>query len=267
MMNNYPEVIFVTGAGRGIGKAVSLALSKEDVTVVCISKNNALKTCVEINKLNKKGIGITLDISDYEHAEYKIREFISFNEMFGYNADVRVGIVLAAGTLGDGGGLLDSNLSNWDYVIRTNLLGNLAILKGVLPKMLKAKFGRIVFLAGGGSAYKYEKFSAYASSKVAIVREVENLASELKDMGDFSCVALAPGAIETDMLRQVREAGGEIKTTGDIQEPVEFIKYFMQSTSNHISGRFVHSRDDWKEFMDNPLDIDDETKWLLRRLQ
>jgi 3-oxoacyl-[acyl-carrier protein] reductase len=266
-MNNYPDVVFVTGAGRGLGKAVSLALAQEDVLVICISKNNALKTCIEINKLNKKGIGITLDISDYEHAEYKMREFIAFNEIFNNNSDIHIGVVLAAGILGNGGGLLDSNLSNWDYVIRTNFLGNLAVLKGIFPRMLRAKFGRIVLLSGGGAANGRPLFSAYGCSKVAIVREVENLAMELKDAGDFSCVAFAPGAMETDMLKQGREAGEDVKFVVDIQEPVEFIKYFMQSKLNSISGKFVHVHDDWKEFIDNPLDVDDQTKWLLRRLQ
>jgi len=266
---SYPDVVLVTGAGRGLGKAISIALANEDVPVVCISKTNALKTCMEINQLEKRAIGLQLDISDYIYAESRIREFVAFSDIFNNDHNIKIGIVLNAGILGEGGEFWDTDLWNWEKVFQTNVLGNLGVLKAVLRRMRMAKFGRIVFLAGGGAGYGYPLFSAYACSKVAIVREVENLAMELKDQGDFSCVALAPGAMETDMLKEVRSYGAEVKTTVDMGEPIEFIKYFMQSDSksNHISGRFIHSRDDWKEFMDNPLDIDDETKWLLRRLQ
>jgi len=262
----YPDIVFVTGAGRGLGKAVSIALAKEDVSVVCISKKNSLKTCIEINQLGKKAFGIKLDISDYDNAEYEIKNFVTFNELFGHNNKVKIGIVLDAGILGDGGYFWDDDLYNWDKVIRTNLLGNLAVLKGVIQKMRMAEFGRIIFLAGGGAGYGYPLFSPYACSKVAIVREVENLAMQLKDQGDFSCVALAPGAMETDMLSEVRSWGAEVKTIVDIQEPIEFIKYFLESTNTNISGRFIHSRDNWKDFIDSPLDVDDNEKWKLRRL-
>jgi len=130
--------------------------------------------------------------------------------------------------------------------------------------MIRNNYGRIIFLAGGGAAYGYPIFSAYALSKTAIVRQVENTAMEFANkIDDFSIIALAPGAIETEMLRKVRAAGAKIKTTADISEPVEFIDRFLRMDRNNatkLSGKFIHVRDNL-ESEDLP------EKWLLRRIQ
>ena len=148
--------------------------------------------------------------------------------------------------------------------MKTNLFGNIALIKAFLPAMIKNKYGRIVFVAGGGAAYGYPLFSGYALSKVAIVRAVENLSLEMKDkIKNFSIIALAPGAMETRMLEEVRKAGAEIKTTVDIQETASFIKNFLSMKSkeaNKLSGKFIHIRD-------NLESEDFKDKWLLRRIE
>ena len=108
---SYQDVVLVTGAGRGLGKAISIALANEDVPVVCISKTNALKTCMEINQLEKRAIGLQLDISDYIYAESRIREFVAFSDIFNNDHNIKIGIVLNAGILGEGGEFWDTDLT------------------------------------------------------------------------------------------------------------------------------------------------------------
>lgn len=175
----------------------------------------------------------------------------------------RLAVVLAAGTLGERGGLGDGDLGDWTRTFQTNVIGNLAVAKALLPTMKAAGFGRIVALAGGGAAYAYPLFSGYALSKTALVRAVENLAVELRGSGDFLTVCLAPGAMETDMLAAVRAAGAEVRTTVPIEEPVAFIREFIQAKGCGFSGRFVHVRDDWRAWL-SAGEIPDE-RWLLRR--
>ena len=133
--------------------------------------------------------------------------------------------------------------------------------------MLENQFGRIVTFAGGGSAYQFPAFPAYSASKTAIVRITENIHEDLKDKGDFSIVCLAPGAVETDMLKEVRLSGAQIKTTVDILEPVDFVKEFIISTSCSLSGRFVHVRDDWKEYLKTDKSLQNDSLWKLRRIE
>jgi 3-oxoacyl-[acyl-carrier protein] reductase len=233
------DTIIVTGHTSGLGKEIIKTFVKEKVLTVGISRS--------------KGI----DISDLKNTKQNILEFS--NRL---DKDSKIALILNAGILGKPGGILDSDLQDWQNTIQTNLLGNLAVLQAILPKMLESKFGRIIFIAGGGAANGYPIFSGYSLSKVAIVREVENIALELKDKGDFSVIALAPGAMETNMLKQVREAGAEIKTIVDIQEPVDFIKDFISldfKKAQSLSGKFIHVRDN--------LNSNYENKWLLRRIE
>jgi len=241
------DKVIITGFSRGLGKAVADSLSTD------------------------KAFGISRTVSrdcTYEHflvdiSKYK-RVIEIFDNHFEFFENKRIALVLCAGTLGTAGGILGSSLNDWENTIKTNLLGNLAVIKSVVPIMIKTGYGRIVFVAGGGAAYAFPKFSGYSLSKVAIVREVENLAEELRDkIDDFSIIAFAPGAMETDMLKRVREAGAEIKTTVNINEPLQFINRFLameKDKAHKLSGRFIHARDNLEEELF-------ENKWLLRRIE
>lgn len=234
---NYPDKIIISGFSSGLGKSLGESLPPEKV------------------------FGITREICDIY--KYVPTQFI-LEEYSNLLNDEKVALVLAAGTLGEAGGILNSSLSDWEFTFRTNLLGNVAIIKAFLPHMIKTQFGRIVFVSGGGAAYAFPLFTGYSLSKVAIVREVENISEELKgEIDDFSIIALAPGAMETKMLKKVREHGGKVKTIVDINETVEFIKNFISMDSKHareLSGKFIHVRDDL-----NSKDFKD--KWLLRRIE
>jgi len=248
-MNKYlANKFIISGHSRGIGKAVADYLPSRKV--------------IGISRTAVKDIyygSLQLDISNYRYAKRALELYIK--EL---KETDKLAVILCAGTLGKSNYLLESNLQDWENVIRTNLLGNLAIIQACLPNMIRNNYGRIIFLAGGGAAYGYPIFSAYALSKTAIVRQVENTAMEFANkIDDFSIIALAPGAIETEMLRKVRAAGAKIKTTADISEPVEFIDRFLRMDRNNatkLSGKFIHVRDNL-ESEDLP------EKWLLRRIQ
>ena len=241
------DKVIITGFSRGLGKSVADSLPIDKVFGI---SRTISRDCAYEHFL--------VDISKYS------RVIEVFDNHFEFFENKKIALVLCAGTLGTAGGILGSSLNDWDNTIKTNLLGNLAVIKSVIPIMIKTGYGRIVFISGGGAAYAFPKFSGYSLSKVAIVREVENLAEELRDkIEDFSIVALAPGAMETDMLKRVREAGAEVKTTVDISEPVQFINNFLSMEKNKahkLSGKFIHVRDKLEEklFKD---------KWLLRRIE
>jgi NAD(P)-dependent dehydrogenase (short-subunit alcohol dehydrogenase family) len=256
------DLVVISGAGRGIGKAVALDLGKRKIHILCISKSeNAELTKNEI--INNGGTAdcLILDISDYRETEKIVKKWIDSHPF------KKIGVVLAASMLGPKGNFLDCNLSEWERCLDTNLIGNLAILKGLLPRMIENKFGRIVFFAGGGSAYAYPLFKAYSASKTVVVRTVENLHYDLIEEGNFAIISLAPGAVDTDMLSAVREAGAEIKTIVNISEPVFFVREFIESRQCNFSGSFVHVRDNWKEYLNSNNQLSHGSIWKLRRIE
>ena len=258
----FPDVAVVTGAGRGLGKAVAVRLAELNIPVLCISKSKkAADTCAEIQGAGGKAESILVDLGDLSAVQSRVSEWAAMHR------SKRLAVILAAGTLGLRGGIIDGNLSDWSVSYRVNVLGNLAVIKALLPLMIQERFGRIITIAGGGAAYAYPLFSGYALAKTALVRATENLDSELRGKGDFLTVCLAPGAMETEMLRQVRAAGAEIQTTVPMEEPVKFIEAFVTASSCTFSGRFVHVRDDWKAQLNSSAGLARPDLWLLRRIE
>jgi 3-oxoacyl-[acyl-carrier protein] reductase len=252
------DCAIVTGAGQGIGKAIARDLGARDVHVVCVSKSiNAEKTAAEIIKAGGSAETIITDIGDIDNTRARISDWTKRNEF------KRMGLVLAASVLGPHG---FQKIEEWDECYRVNVLGNLTVYMAVLPQLFENKFGRIVCFAGGGAAYAYPLFPAYAASKVAMARTVENIQEDLDGKGDFAAVCLAPGANETDMLKKVRAAGAKIKTTVDISEPVAFVREFLFCKNCGFKGALVHVRDNWREYLDGEKKTS-ENQWKLRRIE
>ena len=261
-MREFLDAVVVTGAGRGIGSAVARRIAENGVPVLCISRTRTCeRLAAELTSEGANAHALVVDLSSPSSTGEQVAAWLA---SVPYQ---RIGAVLAAGVLGEPGGLLGSNLDDWDYQYRVNVLGNLAVVKALLPRMLDARFGRIIAFAGGGAAYANPMFSGYSLSKTAAARATENLQEELKDKGDFLLVCLAPGAVDTDMLQQVRVAGGPVRTTTDISEPVTFVEEFLQARTCPFSGRFVHVRDDWRSLLNTDRKMPDADRWMLRRVE
>lgn len=243
---DYPDKIIITGFSGGLGQALVRELPLDKVIGITRTVIPDIQCTQFFHDLRK-----------YNFLPYYLLEYLSTFK------DEKIALVLAAGTLGIPGGIVNCDLLEWEKTIRVNLLGNLSIIKAIIPNILRTGYGRIVFLSGGGASNPRPLFSAYSISKTAIVREVENIAEEFKSLVDFSIIALAPGAMETNMLKEARFYGEEIKNTIDIKEPVEFIKNFIfmdSEKAKKLSGKFIHVRDDLES-------IDFSNKWLLRRIE
>jgi 3-oxoacyl-[acyl-carrier protein] reductase len=228
--------------------------------VLCLAKTpNADAARDEILAAGGSAESLCVDLTDLDRVVEMVGAWIAGRPFR------RLALVLAAGSVGVAGGLIGGDLRDWARTAQTNLFGNFAVIQALLPRMCEARFGRIVTLAGGGAAYAYPLFSGYAASKAVVVRATENLAVELRDRGDFQVVCLAPGAMETSMLAEVRAAGAEVRTTVPLAEPVEFIRQFIQAEHCGFSGRFVHVRDDWRPWL-KAGELPGE-QWLLRRIE
>ena len=250
------DLLIVTGGSKGIGKNIALNSSK------CAKKVLAIGSSDLIN-----------DVLDRDNHIYTIKRDISridndFDELSDFlkkHNPSSIGLALCASKLGNFGGIADADFMDWENLYRTNVLGNLSVLNNILKFANINTFIRVIFFGGGGAAYGYPDFSGYSLSKVAVVRAVENIGIEFKkDYKNASIIALAPGAVNTDMLAIVESHGAEIKTRTSIDEPTNFVSNFIldQIPSIKLNGCFVHVRDDLEKYFEAELD---ENHFKLRR--
>jgi 3-oxoacyl-[acyl-carrier protein] reductase len=254
-----PKTLVITGAGRGIGRAVTLGLSRlTDARLILVSKSSTCRAVADtINETTPgRACAIEWDVADRAGGREAVLEAASAGAG-------PVGLVHCAGVLGPTGPFATSDLREWWVAMEKNLFGTVNVVQGLLPLLTSNEPGRIVLFAGGGAAYGYPNFSSYGTAKAGLVRFAETLAMEL---GDASAVVtiLAPGANDTDMLAEVRRAGGVVKTTVALAEPVAMVHRLMTEDTRGLHGRFVHVRDEWTEASTAELPAD---MWKLRRIE
>lgn len=235
-----PESVLVTGAGRGIGRAIALDLARHTPTrLVLVSRSErVLDTAAECNAARAGAAdGFVWDLTERGDAATRALDALGC-------APGPTALVHAAAVLGPTGPFSECDIDAWWGAMEVNLGASVRLVRAVLPRMLNDGAGRIVLFSGGGAAYGFPRFSSYGTAKAALVRFAETLAMELGPNGPLVTI-LAPGAIETDMLAAVRRAGGEVRTTASIDEPCRAVRRLLTEDTRGLHGRFVHVRDEW----------------------
>jgi NAD(P)-dependent dehydrogenase (short-subunit alcohol dehydrogenase family) len=202
------RVALITGAGRGIGRAIALAYAKEGATLALAARTRSdlEQTAQEAQALGAATCIVPVDVSDPIQAEDMVRHTV---EQF---ATIDI-LVNNAGIAGPVGPLQDNDVAAWIRTIQVNLIGTYACCRAVLPIMHKQNRGKIINLSGAGATNAWRNLSAYGASKVAVVRLTETLALELEGT-NIQINALGPGSIHTQMWEELRDSA---HTVGDAQ--------------------------------------------------
>jgi 3-oxoacyl-[acyl-carrier protein] reductase len=254
-----PRTIIITGAGRGIGRAIAADLAATtDAALVLISRSASCEVAAAACNQHRPGAAQALrcDLGAWDQHKDQIAALVA-------SAAGPVALVHAAGVLGPTGAFADNDLSAWWSAFEVNVGAAIRLSHAVLGRMRRDGAGRIVLFAGGGAAYGYPMFSSYGTAKAALVRFTETVAMELGDSGP-SITIIAPGANDTDMLAEVRRAGGFVKTTVAIEEPCRLVRRLLTDDARGLNGRFVHVRDDWTPESAAALG---PNHWRLRRVE
>ena len=184
--------IIITGGSSGIGFDLLKNFLNQSFKVLCISRNKP--------KINHKNLSfIKIDLSDRQSLIKKKRDIQKFNSKY---------LICNAADLGEINYFNNINLDKWERSFFLNLFSHIYLTKFCL-KSIKRNKGSIFFLAGGGAAGSFKKFSAYSLSKTAIVRFAENLAAESKNL--FYSYAITPGPVKTNLMLKSLKYGHKIK--------------------------------------------------------
>jgi len=233
------KVAVVTGAGRGIGRAVALAYARMGADVACVSRTeeNSAKAAAEVEALGRRAWAVAVDVSDtaaVDAAAGKILDDAGRVDILVNNAGVTRDNLL-----------MRMSEEEWDTVINTNLKGAFNFTKALTRPFIKQRSGRIINIASVIGLIGNAGQSNYAASKAALIGFTKSIAKELAPRG-ITANAIAPGFIETDMTAalddKVRESIignvplGRFGSPDDIAHAAVFL---AMEPSGYITGQVL----------------------------
>lgn len=186
------QIAVVTGAGRGIGRAIALKFASEGADVVCVSRTaeNSEKVANEIRALGRKAWAYAVDVADAGAVAATAEKILA-------DAGKVNVLVNNAGVTRDGL-LMRMSDEDWDVVLNTNLKGAFSFTKAFSRAFLKQRSGRIINIASVIGLMGNAGQCNYAASKAGLIGFTKSVAREFASRG-ITVNALAPGFIETDM--------------------------------------------------------------------
>ena len=249
--------IIVTGGSQGIGLAVAeaCAIQGAEVIIVARGQNDLDESLHKIHSLsNQNHLAYSLDVSN-------LKSIVAFSEWIKEKNLEIDGIVNCAGIYGPIGKTSQVDMEDFSKAININFLGTVYMCNVFAPLLKSNSNKKIVNFSGGGAATPFPNYSAYASSKAAIVRFTENLAIEMEE-DKFDINSIAPGFVITRLHQDTISAGSSVvgsdfydNTKKQIKEggvppekAADLTVFLLSDSSNGITGKFISAPwDPWEE--------------------
>lgn len=248
----------ITGANRGLGRAIAEAFVDAGANVVLTARDEALLDEARDALAERCAAGQSVHAlrADVSSPADCARVAARAHDLVG----PLTALVNNAGVYGPKGLIEDVDWQEWTDAVAINLFGTVLMSRAVIPQLRRQGYGKIVNLSGGGATAPLPRLSAYAASKAAVVRLTETFAQELQD-ASVDVNAIAPGALNTRLLDEVLEAGpervGELfyakaveqrdKGGTPVQKGADLAVFLASAESDGISGRLLSALwDDWR---------------------
>lgn len=220
-MNLKGKNALVTGGGRGLGKAVAVALANEGVNVGITGRNEeSLKTTVaELEKLGVKAAYSVFDVEEMTQVEQGVASIAS---QLG-----SIDILINNAGVGDFGSFEEMPVETWEKVMKVNLFGVYYVAKATLPYLKQNKEGDIVNVASTAGLKGAPNMSAYCASKAAVISLSQSLMAELRKF-NIRVITLTPSTIATDMSIEGKLTDGNPEKVLQPEDFAEWVRDILK---------------------------------------
>jgi 3-oxoacyl-[acyl-carrier protein] reductase len=233
------QIAVVTGAGRGIGRAIALRFAAEGADVACVSRTaeNSEKVAGEIRALGRKAWAHAVDVADPAAVNAAAEKILAECG----KVDV---LVNNAGVTRDGL-LMRMSEADWDTVLNTNLRGAYLVTKAFSRAMIKARSGRIINIASVIGLMGNAGQCNYAASKAGLIGFTKSAAREFGSRS-ITVNAIAPGFIETDMTAELKSELKEalvkqipLGALGQSEDIAHAALYLAAASGRYVTGQVL----------------------------
>ena len=234
------KVALITGAGRGIGRAIAVKLAANGAKVIINyngSEAKAQETAKQIEEAGGEAWTVKCDVSDFAACGELARNVI---ERYG-----RIDILVNNAGVTRDGLIMRMSEEDYDKVLDTNLKGAFNTIRHLSPNFLKQRSGKIINISSVSGVLGNAGQANYSASKAGLIGLTKSVARELAGRG--ICVnAVAPGFIETDMTGAMSDKAKEavigsipMKRTGHAEDIAEAVAFLADESSDYITGQVL----------------------------
>jgi 3-oxoacyl-[acyl-carrier protein] reductase len=234
------QVAVVTGAGRGIGRAIALQLAGEEARVVCwdVAGDLAAETARLVSGSGSEGVAYTVDVTDPQGvtaaAEAVVKRFSRMDILINNAGITRDNL------------LIRMTPEQWDQVLAVNLKGAFLCTRAFARQMMKQRSGRIVNIASVVGLMGNAGQANYSASKAGLIGLTKSVARELSSRS-ITVNALAPGFIETDMTRELNEQNKDaflqaipLGRYGQPEDIAGVVSFLVSKDAGYITGQVIN---------------------------
>ncbi|MCF0188372.1 MAG: 3-oxoacyl-[acyl-carrier-protein] reductase [Bacteroidaceae bacterium] len=234
------KTALITGAARGIGKAIAVKFAQEGANIAFTDlaiDENGLATQAEIEALGVKCKGFASNAADFAQTEQVVA---AVKEEFG-----RIDILVNNAGITKDGLMLRMSEAQWDAVINVNLKSAFNFIHAVVPIMMRQRGGSIINMASVVGVHGNAGQANYAASKAGMIALAKSIAQEMGPKG-IRANAIAPGFIETAMTaalpQEVRDDWAKkipLRRAGQTEDIANVALFLASELSSYVSGQVI----------------------------
>ena len=243
MAETMKRVAFVSGGGRGIGRATALALARQgrDVAIGDLRDAEAQETATAVTDLGQSSLAVSLDVTSGESVERAVNQATA--------ALGQIDVLVNNAGWDELKPFLETDEQFWDRIIEINFKGCLRLTQQILPGMIERRFGRIVNLGSDAGRVGSSLESVYAGAKAGVIAFTKTIAREAARAGVTANV-VCPGPTRTPLLDEIvsRSDDGEkvieamtravpMKKLGEPEDVAAAVAFFASDDAGHVTGQ------------------------------